>query len=205
MGDKGFPAMTYSDVLPGSRRGWFFAGSVMAGGLLLGALIMGFVLIASERAPAIRVLAQADAGEMAANEGRILIYSKINRVRSCKIETTHWIFTTLNHNGEMVRAYVPIAEDGPVPIRTLGLSSYVLSVPLPPGLWPGEWYWLESRAEFCGPLGWLFPIYSESSPLRIDIERARAVSGVPVTAERDGKTVIRSRSPVPSVGQRTGP
>jgi hypothetical protein len=179
---------------PGSR--WLFAAAMILAGLFLGAAVATLAVTLAQREPALHVLAQSDAGQVAQNDGRILIYTRIDRTRSCPVETTHWLFTQVNHGGDLVRTYVPIAEDGPVPIRELGLSSYVLSVPLPPGLWPAEWYWLESRAETCGPLGWLFPIYSQSEPLLVNIERARAIANVPVTAEREGKTTIRSRSPI---------
>jgi hypothetical protein len=183
-------------VMRRTRSRWPFAALMVLCGLILGAVVATLALILAEHNPALNILAQADAGQVAQNDGRILIYTRIDRVRSCKIETTHWLFSYVDHDGERVRAYVPIAEDGPVPLRDLGQTSYVLSVPLPPGLWPAEWYWLESRAEQCGLFGWLFPIYSESEPLRINIERTRAVAGVNVTSQHDGKSTIRSRSPI---------
>ncbi len=186
----------YASVIPRSARSWAFVAALVTGGLILGAAIAATILTVAERSPALKILAQADAGQVAQNDGRILIYARIDRVRSCKAEVTHWLFTLIDHDGERVRAYVPISEDGPVPLRDIGQASYVLSVPLPPGLWPGEWYWLESRAERCGALGWMFPIYSESEPLRIDIERTRAVAGVPVTSQREGKKTVRSLSPI---------
>jgi len=176
---------------------WWLAGIMILTGLLLGIVLAGLALTLAERNPALHVLAQADAGQVAQHDGRLLIYTRIDRTRSCQSETTHWLFTNVKHGDEMVRAYIPIAEDGPVPIKELGQTSYVLSVPLPPGLWPAEWFWLESRTEKCGPLGWLLPIYSQSEPLRIDIERTRAIANVPVTSEREGKTTVRSRSPLP--------
>ncbi len=181
-------------------RRWIFTAAMMLGGLAFGSVVTTVVLTLVENRPAIKVLAQADVGQVAAHDGRIFIYSRIERIRSCRIETTHWLFTIVDGaNGtDRVRAYVPLPQDGSVPVRGLGIASYVLSVPLPAGLWPAEWFFLESRAEFCGPLGWLFPIYSESEPLALDIEQARAVPDVPVTAKKDGKTIVRSRSPLPS-------
>lgn len=175
---------------------WPFAGIMILAGLLLGIVFATLILTLAERTPALHILAQDDAGQVAQNDGRVFIYTRVDRTRSCPVETTHWLFTNVKHGEETVRTYIPIAEDGPVPIHKLGLTSYVLSVPLPSGLWPADWYWLESRAETCGPLGWLFPIYSQSEPLPINIERTRAVAGVPVTSEREGKTTMRSRSPI---------
>lgn len=175
-------------------------GRVLTLGMIVGSLVLGVflalvILTLSERAPAMHVLAQSDAGQAAANDGRLLVYMKVNRVRWCKVEATHRLFTMIKHDSDDVPVYVPIVEDGAAPVNHLGVTSYVLSVPLPAGLWPSDWYWLESRIEYCGWLGWLFPIYSESAPLPINIERARAIPNVPVTAERDGKTIVRSRSP----------
>lgn len=182
-------------IFPRTFAGWLFAIAMVSGGLVAGAIIAGIVITLAERRPAIRILHQADAGRVAQNDGRILVYSAINRERSCNTQASHWLFTVVNRDGHEVRTYIPIAEDGPVPVRGLGETSYILSVPLPPGLWPAKWFWLESRTDFCGLFGWLFPIYSESDPLPIDIELNRAIINVPVTTERDGKTVVRSRSP----------
>lgn len=175
---------------------WVFAVAMVGGGLVLGALGSTVLMTLAERRPAIQILHQADAGGVAQNDGRILVYSAINRERSCNTETSHWLFTIVNRDGRDVRAYIPIAEDGPVPVQGMGETNYILSVPLPPGLWPAKWYWLESRTDFCGVFGWLLPIYSESTPLQIDIELNRAIVNVPVTTEHDGKTIVRSRSPV---------
>jgi hypothetical protein len=182
-------------VIRKSPRGLRYTVGMILVGLIAGSIVAAIALAVAERSPALRILAQEDAGAVAQNDGRILIFSKINRNRSCVIETTHWLFTLVDHAGETVRAYVPIAEDGPVPVHALGRTDYVLTVPLPPGLWPGKWYWLESRTEMCGPFGSLWPIYSESAPLALDIERSRAIADVPVTALQDGATTTRSRSP----------
>jgi hypothetical protein len=154
------------------RSRWPFAALMILSGLMLGIVIATLVLVLVERSPALHILAHADAGQVAQHDGRILIYAHIDQARYCQSETTHWLFTNIKHGDETVRAYIPISEDGPVPIRELGQTSYVLSVPLPPGLWPAEWFWLESSTEKCGPLGWLLPIYSQSEPLLILSVRA---------------------------------
>lgn len=188
-------------------RGRLLTLGMIVGSLAIGIVLALIVLTLAEREPSMHVLAQADAGQAAQNDGRLLVYSKVDRVRWCKIETTHWLFTMIKHGDEDVRLLVPIVEDnGAVPVSHLGVASYVVSVPLPAGLWPAAWFWLEYRVDYCGWVGWLFPIYSESKPLPIDIERARVIPNVPVTAERDGKTIVRSRSPaLPPVTPGTKP
>jgi hypothetical protein len=175
-----------------------FIGAVMAVCAVIGLALGSVVLAALERSPALRILSEEDAGQVAQNDGRILVYTKSDRARSCKLATTHWLFTMVKNGdrGDLVRAYVPIAEDGPVPVTALGVTGYILSVPLPPGLWPAQWYWIEARAETCGILGAIWPIYSESAPLLLNIERNRAIADTPVTALRNGETTTRSRSPL---------
>lgn len=175
-----------------------FVAAVMVACLTVGLVVGTIGLALLERSPALRILAEEDAGHVAQNDGRIFVFTRSERSRACKLATTHWLFTMVKHDdtGDLVRAYVPIAEDGPVPVTALGVTGYILSVPLPPGLWPAQWYWIEARAETCGLLGAFWPIYSESAPLLLNIERNRAIADTPVTALRNGETTTRSRSPL---------
>lgn len=178
-------------------RGWLLIVSVVLGCLFVGSVGTVTALELLSRDPGLQILAQDDAGQVAMRDGRLLIYTKVNRTRNCRSETSHWLFTVVEHGDETVRLWVPLAGDAPVPVTELGITSSILSVPLPPGLWPAKWFWLAHRTDYCGFTGWLFPRRAESDPLPLDIERARPSPNVPVTAEqRDGKTIVRSRSPL---------
>jgi len=160
-------------------------------------LLTGVAFQLADREPALQIIALDDAGEVALRDGRLSIYTKIARTRSCRAETSHWLYTVVEHGPvDHVRLWVPIAGGGPIPAGDIGELSYVLSVPLPPGLWPGKWFWVSDRIEYCGLFGTWFPRRFETPPLPIDIERTRASPEVPVTSERGGKTTVRSRSPL---------
>lgn len=177
-------------------KGWLLIVSVVATCLLAGSVltIVGTELL--NRDSGLHLIAQDDAGEVAMRDGRLSIYTKVNRTRHCRSETSHWLFTNVEHGTETVRLWVPIPESESVPITELGITSSILSVPLPSGLWPAQWFWVAYRIDYCGFTGALFPSRAESDPLPIDIERARPALNVPVTAELAGRTIIRSRSPL---------
>lgn len=184
-------------------RGWFLIVSVVAGCLLAGST---GTIVATEllsRDSGLQIIAQDDAGQVAMRDGRLSIYTKVNRTRHCRSETSHWLFTNVEHGDETVRLWVPIPESEQVPVTELGITSSIVSVPLPSGLWPAQWFWVAYRIDYCGFTGWLFPTRAESDPLPIDIERARPALNVPVTAELGGgKTIVRSRSPLSPPGAK---
>ena len=177
-------------------RNWALIVSVIVGCVAFGSAATFLALDVLNRDAGLKVIAQDDAGEIAMRDGRLSIYTKVNRTRYCRTETSHWLFTNVEHGSETVRLWVPIPEDEPVPVTELGVTSSILSVPLPSGLWPAQWFWVAHRVDYCGLTGWLFPHRAESDPLPIDIERARPALNVPVTSERGGKTSILSRSPL---------
>lgn len=177
-------------------RGWLLIFSVVAACVAVGSAGTVVALELLSRDSGLQVIAQDDAGQVAMGDGRLSIYTRVNRTRHCRSETSHWLFTNVEHGTETVRLWVPIPEDEQVPVTGLGITSSILSVPLPSGLWPAKWFWVAYRVDYCGFTGWLFPTRAESDPLPIDIERARAAPNVPVTADVAGKTIIRSRSPL---------
>lgn len=186
-------------MLPTSRRAWLFLILIITLCLLVGAAITTVLSDAINRGPSLRVLAQEDAGEVAMRDGRLSIYTEVDHTHYCDGQTTHWLFTEILHNDKKVRMWVPV-QDGPIPYVELGIQASVLSVPLPPGLWPGDWYWIADRVEYCGFFGNRFPQHYQSEPTKVDVERLRASPDVPVTAvQQDGKVITRSRSPVPLV------
>lgn len=182
--------------MPMPIRRWIILTLLISGCVMLSSLATAVVLSLVDRGTSIRILAQDDAGQVAMRDGRLSIYTKVDRQRACHSETSYWLFSMVDHGAERVRLWVPIAGYGPLPIADLGVTSYVLSVPLPSGLWPSQWFWITDRVEYCGLLGWMFPRRYESPPLEIDIERARAAPDLPVLGEHNGKTVVRSRSPL---------
>ncbi len=197
------PTVTPPTVTPPTVHQWVRLGVVILICLFVGSAATAILMELANRDTALRIIAQDDAGQVAMRDGRLAIYTKVDRSRACRAETSHWLFTMVPYgDAGPVRLWVPIAEDGPIPTPQLGVTSYVLSVPLPPGLWPSEWFWIADRIEYCGLFGWLFPRRYESQPLLIDIERTRASPDVPVTAEHDGKTTVRSRSPLAPQGKK---
>lgn len=181
-------------MMPRSRRAWVFTIVSTVFGLVLGCVLGAIGLTLAERGPPVQVLAQADAGTIAAHDGRLFLYYRVRRERDCTVETGRWLFTYVDHDGESVRAMVPMDAGSRTPATGVGMTSFVLALPLPSGLWPGRWWFQTDTIDYCGGLGWLAPTRRESEPVQVDIELARAAADLPVIDEKTGK--IRGRSPV---------
>ena len=172
-------------------------------GLGLGALLVSLGIAIAERGPPTEVLSQSDAGaQVASHDNRIFLYYQVNRTRLCRVETARWLFTMVDHENdrhqvEKVRAMVQLEPGSAVPVSDVGVSSFIISIPLPAGLWPAPWFLLTRSIDYCGPFAWFAPTRRETVPIPIDLERARAVPEVPITAVTPaGKTIIRGRSPL---------
>jgi hypothetical protein len=179
------------------RRFWLptIAGLLVT--LLLGVFLGSIIIQIAQRAPPVEMLAMYDAGDIAAHDGRIFIYQRIQRTRICQTLTTRFLYTMVNHDGEKVPSVVPLEPDSSIPFTDLGTSSWIQSFKLPDGLWPGEWKFVSKSVDYCSPLDWLAPRRHESAPIVVDIERARANKDVPITAAVPGGGIrARGRSPL---------
>jgi hypothetical protein len=183
-------------MIPRTPRSWFLTIAAWLFGVAIGSVFGALVLVVLERTPPVQILAASDAGEIAAHDGRIFIHYKTIRTRMCNMETTRWLYTFVTQpDGTRIRTNVPVRDSGTtVPAADLGQSEQILSLELPDGLWPGEWFFQTDALDRCGILGDFAPTRRKSDPISIDVERARAVAGVPVVDQVTGH--VRGRSPL---------
>jgi hypothetical protein len=178
-----------------TKHFWFSTALLVT--LLFGAFAGSIIIQALQRAPAVEVLELYDAGDIAAHDGRIFIYTKILRTRICQTERSSFLYTLVDHGGVKVPSVVPLEPDSAVQYNDIGTTSFILSYKLPAGLWPAEWQFVTKSVDYCSPFDWFAPHRRESVPLVVDIERARAANNVPVTAAiSGGGTKVRGRSPL---------
>lgn len=146
--------------------------NIIAGllGLLLGS-ISGYVLIVwSNRNSAVIIRDERELDGSTTRNGSLDIYVELDRSRDCPAETSRWLWTWVEHNGERIKQFYPLANSATT-ITDTGLDQhFILSIPIPPGVWPGEWFYWSKTTEHCSFLPSLFrPQVRESVDIPVRI------------------------------------
>ncbi len=150
----------------------FFAGltrsamcrrNIIAGlaGLVLGS-ISGYALIlwSNRNAPVIVHDEHEIEGDVSSS-GHIDIYVGLDRLRDCPAETSRWLWTWVNHDGMRIKQFFPLFSSS-IALTDVGRDQhFILTVPVPRGVWPGHWFYWSKTIEHCS----LFPAMFRS-PIR---------------------------------------
>ena len=154
-------------------RAW--RNNILAGfaGLALGSLLgCALILWTNHLAPVIVHEAHEIDGT-APRHGHLDFYIDMDRNRDCPSETTRWLWTWVDHNGEQVKQFYPLLNTTTT-LSELGRNQhFILSIPVPPGIWPGQWFYWSKTVEHCSVWPSLFrSTIRESSdiPVRITDE-----------------------------------
>ena len=146
--------------------------NILAGfaGLALGSLLgCALILWANHLAPVVvREVHELDG--VAPLKGHLDFYVNLDRNRDCPSETSRWLWTWVDHNGEKIKQFYPLLNTATT-LTDFGRDQhFILSIPVPPGIWPGQWFYFSKTVEHCSILPSLFrSAIRESSdvPVRI--------------------------------------
>jgi hypothetical protein len=146
--------------------------TIVAGltGLLVGSLSGCVLIVWSHRYPPVIMHQERSVEEAAVLNGHLDLYVDLDRVRDCPSETSRWLWTWVDYNGQRLKQFYPLFNTSAA-ISTLGRDQrFIISIPLPPGLWAGDWYYWSKTVERCPFPSSLFrnPIL-ESSDIPIHI------------------------------------
>ena len=130
-------------------RGW--RQNLVAGlaGLLIGS-IFACVLILWNGPPSTVIMREERAlEETARSNGHLDLYMNLDRVHDCPSETSRWLWTWVEHDGQQIKQFYPLINTTTT-LSELGRSQeFILSIPIPPGVWPGEWHYWSKTVEHC--------------------------------------------------------
>ena len=138
-------------VLAGLRGSPICRRNVFAAltGLLLGSISGSLLILWSNHYAPTIVHEEHELGTSTVSNGRIDIFFDLDRTRDCPAETSRWLWTWVDHGGEKIKQFFPL------PNSTTTLSDqgrnqhFVLSLPLPVGIWPGHWFYWAKTVEHC--------------------------------------------------------
>ncbi len=146
--------------------------NIVAGlvGLLLGSA-SGYLLIlrSSQYAPVI-IHEEREVNASTVRDGHIDIYIDLDRLRDCPAETSRWLWTWVDYNGIRTKQFFPLASSATTMSDPGRDQHLILSLPLPAGVWAGEWYYWAKTVEHCALVPSLFrsPVRETADiPIRI--------------------------------------
>ena len=159
-------------ILGPLARGLVRRQNVLAGlyGLLIGCTFGYGLIVWSNRSAPVIVHDEHEIGSPVTLNGHIDLYINLDRIRDCPSETSRWLWTWVENNGDRIKLFYPLANSATTP-TDVGLGQrFILSFPIPPGVWPGQWYYWSKTVEHCSILPSFFrsPI-RESSNVPIHI------------------------------------
>ncbi len=146
--------------------------SILAGavGLALGTWFSCILILRIGDRPPVVVHQIREVSDKVGRKGHIELFVELDRKQNCPSVTSQWLWTWIDFHGERIKQFYPLASDATGPSDPGHDQKYVLSIPVPPDIWPGEWFYWSKTVENCPFLPSLFrPSTRESGNLPIRI------------------------------------
>ena len=152
------------------RRIW--RQTIVAGlsGLLLGSLCGCALIIFSDRRAPVLLHEERELRDIVTQNGHIDLYIDLDRTRDCPAETSRWLWTWIDVGGQHLKQYFPLMNTTTTLSKVGHDQQFVLSLPVPSGVWPGNWFYWSKTVEHCPFLSSLFrnpTRESQSIPVRV--------------------------------------
>jgi hypothetical protein len=139
-------------------------------GVFLGTFLGLCLIVWSSRTSPVVINSVYELKAGASHGGHIDIIFDIDRLRECPSETSRWLWTWVDRDGVRMRQYFPM-PDTSANVTALGKNQhFILSLPLPVGIWPGDWFYFAKTIEHCSFLSSIFPprtLVTPEIPIRI--------------------------------------
>lgn len=177
------------------KRRWRAFWQLLLGlflGSAAGFLIFLFLTVLDLRPPN-EVLQTFDANTITYRDGRLQFLYSVKKSEPCRHWTDRWLWTYVTFNGKKLQLRMPL-DSTPEQSLELGTTTYLLSLPLPDGVWDGQWYYESSTVSECGLFGWLHPIWINSGDIPVTIKGTSQNAPQPDTSSGGP---VRLLAPVP--------
>ncbi len=139
-------------------------------GLCLGSLAGCYLILWTNSVTPVVIHEVHEVDGAAPRNGHLDIYVDMDRNRDCPSETSRWLWTWVDHNGERIKQFYPLVNTATT-LSDLGRNQrFILSIAVPPGIWPGNWFYWSKTVEHCPFLPSLFrSTIRESSDIPVHI------------------------------------
>ena len=139
-------------------------------GLFIGSLVGSALILWTNRVIPVVLHEAYEIDGRAPRNGNLQIYVNLDRNRDCPSETSRWLWTWVDYDGERIKQFYPLLNTT-TSLSELGRDQrFILTVPIPQGIAPGQWYYWSKTVEHCSFLPSLFrPTILESSDIPVQI------------------------------------
>ncbi len=139
-------------------------------GLLIGSLVGCALILWTNHVTPVVVHEVHEIDGIAPRNGHLELYVDMDRNRDCPAETSRWLWTWVDHDGERIKQFYPLVNTTTT-LSDIGRNQrFILSIPVPPGVWPGEWFYWSKTIEHCSFLPSFFrSVIRESSDIPVRI------------------------------------
>ncbi|WP_158746094.1 hypothetical protein [Acidisphaera sp. L21] len=93
---------------------------------------------------------------VATRNGHIDLYFEFDRTRDCPTDTSRWLWTWVDHNGTRIKQFYPLLNTTTTLTDVGRDQRFILTIPIPPGVWQGQWYYWSKTVDHCSLLAGLF-------------------------------------------------
>lgn len=166
---------------------------LISGGIATGATFVAIDILGNR--PAAVINSAIDANTVTYRDGRIQLYFDVARNRDCATTTTRWLWTWVTYKGDKMRIFMPLGVSL-TGLTDIGNERYLLSLPVPSGVWDGTWFYYERSSISCGGmLSLLRDTVSEIPSIPIEIKGTKGAlpPGVAVATPPSDKNVPQWR------------
>ena len=87
-------------------------------------------------------------------------------------ETSRWLWTWIDHDGTKIKQFFPLTNTSTTVTDAGENQKFIVSIPLPAGIWEGTWFYWAKTVEHCSFLPALF-----RSPIRETPDIAVQITG----------------------------
>lgn len=152
------------------RRVW--RQTIIAGmtGLLLGSFCGCALIVWGHQYDPVIIREERMIDGQARPNGHIDLYVELDRLRDCPSETSRWLWTWVERDGQRTKRFYPLLSTTTT-LSNIGHDQhFILSIPVPGGVTPGDWFYWSKTAETClFPLNLLHNAIQESSDIPVQI------------------------------------
>ncbi len=172
-------------------------------GIVLGSGFGFTLLVWAEQRPPVVIHSAYALNEVATRGNHLDILFELDRRRDCPTETSRWLWIWIDHDGTQIKQFFPLTNTTTSVTDAGDDQEFVLSIPLPAGLWEGTWFYWAKTVEHCSFLPALF-----RSPIRETPDIAVQITGADAVPRTVGAVIpvaISLDLTVPAFAAQSGP
>jgi hypothetical protein len=125
--------------------------NILAGlaGLFIGSAAGFSLILRAHRTSPVTIYSAYELDGVVHPGGHLDLLFDVDRTRDCPSQTSRWLWTWVRHDNEFIRQYFPLTSSNASITDAGTTEKFILSMPIPVDIWPGEWFYTAKTIERC--------------------------------------------------------